>query len=49
MAWWDPRVGEEKRETTGTICVLRRKIFYSTLISIYIYTVYILCTWVHSL
>jgi hypothetical protein len=27
MAWWDPRVGKENRETAGANCVLGMKIF----------------------
>jgi hypothetical protein len=27
MAWWDPRVRDENRETAGANCVLGMKIF----------------------
>jgi hypothetical protein len=27
LAWWDPQVGKENRETAGAQCVLGMKIF----------------------
>jgi hypothetical protein len=27
VAWWDPRVGKENRETAGANCILEMKIF----------------------